>query len=978
MSYDFEEARGGATAARRALELPEEAEAKRQRSVEPGHVGPEGLVTPVGYATGGAAQAIQPYVPPPAAGAPVSLVPLGSLVPVSSPSPPVVSAAERQLSDALAQSAAAVAQAQAQATESATQAGAFRRAAEMATCQAAATAVENARVLQRTGEAVRQIADREEQLQSAVVTATNALANREQELQAAALSASLALQDRENALQLATSAAETALVRREQDLVVASQAQTAQVVEQTRAKLSAEARSAIQQTEQDLVVTSQAQAAQVVEQMRAKFRAEANAAVQQTREEAERRHADAVKRVEDTFSAQLQRVRGDCEAQGRTLLEVKTELLNAQEKIAHLEDEHQALQRKLTATVAERDQERSAREALEQTLLQVRQQWANREKEHQLQLLNAEGVVATHKQRADEMETKLQLALSQQPTALADAVSEIKKRDDQLTLLRSGVSDRDAKIESLQTDLENVKLRLVAVTDAPQALEGPQRFRMNSRSPGAETKYSVEQQYAQLGGTAASPPSFEGQKGGPPSAVPQGPVSGRDTPVSYTGSALPAQTSWSAARPQIFGGSSVRGRSPGQAEPSAVPQSTLKMSLGDKVLGQIKMPTAASQLPAFKEAVRCSVSACAVSSDLAWKWIKVVERPGLDLTSLSESTALLDIEGDNQELSRLDFKLKQEMTQKISESGLVNYVRRHELQHQDQHERPLKGRQVLWLLYEYFSVGDTHEKIHNMHTLMKIEWKGDDHISTFLDDWTDVWSQLKVKPDADTTREILMAQVRKSNREMKHTLEEWDKLEPSQQTAQWMLAALNRKVATKRKLANMADVSNSVTGNRKGQSQPAAPSAQGGGAKPTCKFWKQGSCEKGNSCPYPHTPGQKGINKPNAGAPSAPAPAGKSGSGGQGQQNKGSGGSGKPANLKHLPCWDFADGKCAKKEADCLFSHRPLSEKEAAQKAKAGRKKDGRSPSPGANTKICAEFAKTGSCKKVDCKFNHPGQTRKN
>ena len=897
---------------------------RRQRPTPYDHVGEEGLVTPVGYSTGGGATAIVPAALPTTTSDPTTLVPYVSPSPAQDPG--------SRIDDVAATANWAIGQANARAVASADLASQYRTAAEYTVAQARqavaaqaaiadqATATANALAVQ--GQQVQVAAH--EQVQSVAHAATLAVATREQEIRQAA---HLELEQIKSRL---TAEAQQALAR--QLAHVETQASQALVTREQEVRLAAQG---------DL------------ENARSRLTAEAEQVVLATREQAETRHKEVIQSIEQGFATQLAHERQLQREQANKLLEVQTDLMNHQERMNKMEGDMLTLTQRLQVMMTERDAERAARaserQRAENALRELTLKAAEKEKGDTLALLQAQRLCTEHKQRADDLEMKLRLALAQTPDADKVQHALLQHKDNAIAGLQGTIAEKDQEISNLESEVRRMKVMIAA---AVPPVTVPQEFGIGSRhSPSASARFSIEDGYENM----ASPPSFDPQRpsgptglaGASPTIVPpsephaRGRTSGRDTPISGIGAA----EVWGHLHEPDPGnaGSSVRIGSR-ERSTTAVPQSNLKLSLGDTIKFT-RVPTIASQLASWKESVRNGVAACAVTSDLAWKWVKVVERHEITLDDLAESNALLGLTETNHELSRLDYKLKQELTNKISENGLIRFIKRAEAKNQDEKEIPLKGRQILWLVYQYFSVGDTHEKIHRLASLMRVEWKGDDHISTFLDDWTDVYTQLIVKPDEETLKEILLQQVRKSQREMKHTLEEWDKMEPHTQTYNWLLEALDRKVATRRRLANMADVASSVN-NRKGNAPPAAP-----GPTPASKT--------------PATPGPLKPNNAQKGGGATPTPKGGFSA----------------TNVDKPLCFAFAEtGKCSR--PSCTYAHCKATAQELKQiKERTNRAPSGdrpRTPSPAPGPAVCINYTNHGSCKfGDDCKFAHPGHVRK-
>ena len=236
----------------------------------------------------------------------------------------------------------------------------------------------------------------------------------------------------------------------------------------------------------------------------------------------------------------------------------------------------------------------------------------------------------------------------------------------------------EAKVASLSTELCAAQLALVQEQSKPPqqvveyvvaaaaaaehnaASQGTAEIRMNSTSPGAESRASVEtynqswihvEQSAAAASAAASAPAPAPAPAPARNSVFSPMPSGHTTPNS-TGLGPPP-----APKAQ------VPGAAPGQAAASTAgaappsgnvpitkpvpPSNPLKQSLlppaptssgtdgtvsfRDQISERITfcaIPTEASQLRKFRESVRNGVHAAAINSDIAWNWVKLTEVHG--------------------------------------------------------------------------------------------------------------------------------------------------------------------------------------------------------------------------------------------------------------------------------------------------------------------------------------------------------------
>ena len=717
--------------------------------------------------------------------------------------------------------------------------------------------------------------------------------------------------------------------------------------------------------------------------------AEAGRALQHEQQTASLRLDEVMRHAAAEHERRIAEVMARVDQLQQLLLESQTEVANMSNRLeAALADNHRLVSG-LAAVTAERDAVYAQRLQLEERLSSAQRGEAEANDRHTQQ----EARVLLLEQRL--------AGVSNASEAYAQLSNELDTRLEEIDRLRRELVGRDTRIAALE-----VQCRAALPTGSTG--DGPAQFRLTSNSPEPASATSITSHYnalqgsgstANFGATSALPSSSPSIGGLLARPVPPGPVgaqsvvsaappSGSQTPASGIGGYSQAmtvvhpfalnQSQVSGALPQAppsapprnaqpdpardhdpHRSASERGRSPPR-EATPPPGSTLKESLGDKLnIGNI--PTSSAQVRKWKEMVRNGVASCAVSCDLAWQWVKVVETHGLTLLDFAQSHWHA-ADRENRELNRLDYKLKQQISVLNKSGPLDRYLTRAENEYQSQYTTPLKGRQLLWLIYQYYSVGEATDKIHKFNDLLAVQWKGDDNIVGFLDKWFEVFTQLDPVPDAAILREVLLSQVRRSTKEMKHDLEEWDRMAETDPNKcyTWLMSALDRRVALQRRLRNVADMTASVSDNRQSKTQPAVPGPQTGSSKPpnVCFTWqKTGSCPNGQKCPYAHSPDQKGIK-----APQNPRP--------PSQQRAPSSGP-----TARRPCYNFADGKCTR--TNCPFEHRQLTKAEKKEKEEAAAKRGGsagRTPSPPNKPQVCVPFSKSGSCAfGLACRMIHPG-----
>lgn len=154
------------------------------------------------------------------------------------------------------------------------------------------------------------------------------------------------------------------------------------------------------------------------------------------------------------------------------------------------------------------------------------------------------------------------------------------------------------------------------------------------------------------------------------------------------------------------------------------------------------------------------------------KWVMEVERPGATLVDFADSGRY----------PNLDSKLSTALTLKIK--GITNLMEQVQIleEQQAQSFQMLKGRQILWLIYEHFrlSDGDRRTQIMMELTLLRVASRG---LTGFLVQWDLllVRMQQKERPESSMLLTLFEAQVR-DHPSMAKYIGSWDLQPPSQRT----------------------------------------------------------------------------------------------------------------------------------------------------------------------------------------------------
>ena len=220
--------------------------------------------------------------------------------------------------------------------------------------------------------------------------------------------------------------------------------------------------------------------------------------------------------------------------------------------------------------------------------------------------------------------------------------------------------------------------------------------------------------------------------------------------------------------------------------------------------------------------------------------------------------------------------------------------------------RPVRGRQILFRIHNYFATNAQHGAVYDMEDLLSVTLLNE-NLLTFMRNWDTVLSGIPKTPEASFLEPLFHRQVKKV-KALSHDINIYERaLEGSKERSYSFLydaanAHLNRK-RLERNRERMARQTGSpavptapapkrvpkgfciswvrngscTKGDQckykhqtpaKGRGRSATPagsrasSASPGGKPKICKFYKQGRCDRGGNCNFLHT------GKPGAAAPS--------------------------------------------------------------------------------------------------------------
>ena len=186
---------------------------------------------------------------------------------------------------------------------------------------------------------------------------------------------------------------------------------------------------------------------------------------------------------------------------------------------------------------------------------------------------------------------------------------------------------------------------------------------------------------------------------------------------------------------------------------------------------QIFISTNSLRQPAFacwKIRFKTEVCTCSQFPTEAMHWIKEVEMVD-SVDDLMSSSSIRGIQMPNFEV--LDAKIASALNRIIHNSHFKRRISLEELKAQKQ-DRFLRGRQIAYLIYEYFRVTGANDSVENYADLFTISFRNDD-IQEFDSKWDGILlSMTKIPPD-DILEGLYNLRIRESEK-LKTVLELYD------------------------------------------------------------------------------------------------------------------------------------------------------------------------------------------------------------
>ena len=365
------------------------------------------------------------------------------------------------------------------------------------------------------------------------------------------------------------------------------------------------------------------------------------------------------------------------------------------------------------------------------------------------------------------------------------------------------------------------------------------------------------------------------------------------------------------------------------------------------------------QLRSFKNLVRQEVVASSGRGDPAFHWILEVEEDGKTFDSFAKS---------GRDYESLDCKLATALTKTCDGTTLGRDITA-KTEQEAKEKRNIKGRQMLWMIYEHFKTNQQACQLFSILDLSKVAFSGGDkNLDHFISSWDGVLTGMKVQPPEYEKEEMFVSQIRKStslaidiaayDRAAQGTPERSYKfLYDSVKNYLTRIRQENNRLEQSKSLSRLvaapaADKKKKGKYDKKSNANSRDSSASSDGKDKRsipCRFFKKGTCTKGKDCPFSHKKG---------GSPHPIAPASPRGSPKGSRKGSRSNSPGKKtfteaelAQRRKTPCAHLKAGRCSFGDR-CHYSHAnvaaPASEGSSSEASVPKEKKKKKSKGTGA------------------------------
>jgi hypothetical protein len=196
--------------------------------------------------------------------------------------------------------------------------------------------------------------------------------------------------------------------------------------------------------------------------------------------------------------------------------------------------------------------------------------------------------------------------------------------------------------------------------------------------------------------------------------------------------------------------------------------------------------------------VRTEVTSASGKGEKAFVWILEVESDKQTFESMS----------DPGEFVSLDAKLAAALSKLAQEELGREIVQQQEIAAKSQ--KRLKGRQILWMVYQYYATSQDAGEMYSIVELMAVRLV-DDKLETFMNNWSHVLAGMDEMPQAAVIEELFIEQLRYS-KIMKDEIAHYDRHPKGHpdHTYEYMQRQVRAYLERTRKRANRPSASSQV------------------------------------------------------------------------------------------------------------------------------------------------------------------------
>ena len=241
------------------------------------------------------------------------------------------------------------------------------------------------------------------------------------------------------------------------------------------------------------------------------------------------------------------------------------------------------------------------------------------------------------------------------------------------------------------------------------------------------------------------------------------------------------------------------------------------------------------------------------------------------------------------------------------------------------HRRQLSGAMMLRIIFRYFQTKLSLTQVFDITDLLKIQYPGDQHITTFYDKWLKTLNGLE---DPNSVNEQIKCSLFLKHCEqselMKSDVDHFKRLPKghAEKCYDWLLGRMKFRIDELRERRNERALDHNLIQDKgKGKSQVPGPAMPGATGTPkgglVCPYFAAGNCLKGDSCDmvHPPPPAAPGVPRPGKAEGKRSRSGKPNGKGNQGSEPKivVSTQGGDPNNA--TACFQNSDGHCPRGDA---------------------------------------------------------------